>query len=64
MTTRPITPEVFLVKTGRPPTGDDMDRVNCEEAGESGHHQCGWCDKHDKPRFMCACLLWNDRKKA
>jgi len=52
-----ITAEVFEEKVGSPPHQDDLERSNCSLAGNSGHHQCGWCEKHDKPRFLCGCLV-------
>lgn len=50
----------FVKVVGRPPEDDDLQRVNCEVAGTTGHWQCGWCWTHNKPRFECACFL-NDR---
>lgn len=52
-----ITAETFEQKTGRAPDQDDLHRCNCDKAGELGHWFCGWCQEHDKPRFMCGCLL-------
>ncbi len=51
-----VTASEFEEKVGYPPQHDDLERCNCEEAGTVGHLQCGWCKKHDKPRFVCACL--------
>jgi len=42
----------FLDNTGRLPEIDDLDRANCEEAGQRGHSGCGICS-HKKPVFMC-----------
>lgn len=50
-----ITAEIFKEKVGRDPEHDDLDRCNCNKAGEAGHLQCGWCEDHDKPRFDCGC---------
>lgn len=36
------TEEEFTKMTGREPEGDDMDRLNCEQAGQAGHYQCGF----------------------
>jgi len=49
----------FKSKTGHEPVYDDLARINCKTAGKSGHWQCGWCEKHDKPRFECGveCLV-------
>lgn len=46
----------FYAATGRDPWQDDMDRVNCDKAGQIGHWMCGWCDRCDKPRFQCGHL--------
>ena len=46
----------FILRTGNIPENDDLDRAYCKDAGKPGHLQCGWCLKHDKPRFMCGCL--------
>jgi hypothetical protein len=56
MRTVEITKEVFLEKVGREPQMDDLKRANCTEVGNVGHYQCGWCNEHDKPRFVCGCL--------
>lgn len=52
----------FRRRVGTPPVQDDLDRVNCPKAGETGHWQCGWCEVHDKPRFMCGCVLMDKAK--
>lgn len=41
---------------GRPPQRDDLHRVNCDQAGELGHLQCGWCGRHQTARFACGCV--------
>lgn len=46
----------FEKRTGRPPQDDDLERVNCDEAGSPGHTQCGWCGKHDAPFCECLCV--------
>ena len=51
-----ITKEIFIEKVGREPEDDDLERCNCNQAGEVGHYSCGWCYEHDKPRFVCGCL--------
>jgi len=45
----------FIMKTGRKPIQDDLDRAFCELAGEIGHSCCGFCEKCGKPKFMCIC---------
>ena len=47
----------FKRKMGYKPQDDDLERVNCKLAGKIGHSLCGWCKIHDKPRFMCGCLV-------
>lgn len=52
-----ITPEHFLAAVGHEPQDDDLARANCEHVGSVLHSACGWCDEHDKPRFICGCLV-------
>ena len=52
-----ITADKFEEKLGYPPKNDDLDRINCPYIGELAHMSCGWCLKHDKPRFICGCLV-------
>ena len=47
-----ITEEIFTEATGFKPIKDDLERCNCEYAGESGHWQCGWNIALNKPVFM------------
>jgi hypothetical protein len=51
-----MTAEEYEERFGCKPENDDLDRVNCTNKEEVGHWQCGVCDIHDKPRFMCGCL--------
>lgn len=44
--------EEFTARFGHPPERDDLDRVNCEQAGQPGHIGCGVCE-HDKPTCEC-----------
>ena len=53
-----ITAEQFEEAVGYPPEHDDLERVNCDKAGEVGHTMCGWCEECGKPRFMCGHLLF------
>jgi hypothetical protein len=48
-----ITAEKFKERTGLDPVNDDLERCNCDKAGELGHWFCGWCKECDKPRFIC-----------
>lgn len=48
----------YLSVVGRLPVDDDLDRVNCDEAGEFGHISCGVCKKHNLPFYECDdCLI-------
>jgi hypothetical protein len=54
MTNKPIiTKKLFTYLFGRPPENDDLDRVNCSEAGKLGHRLCGICKRHRLPMFCC-----------
>lgn len=53
----------FIKLVGREPTQDDLERVNCLDAGKVGHSQCGWCHIHNSPRFECGCLRFGKRNK-
>jgi len=46
-----ITALYFKLATGRDDTEDDLERVNCPNAGEIGHHNCGWNYKYNCPAF-------------
>lgn len=48
--TAEMTEQDFLTKTGHKPTHDDLDRVNCQLAGQIGHKYCGVCE-HGLPKF-------------
>lgn len=48
-----ITAEMFKQATGADPIQDDLERCNCELAGEPGHFSCGWNDEKNRPQFMC-----------
>jgi len=49
--------EEFEKITGNPPENDDLERSNCEQAGQDGHKYCGLCDKCGHPKFNCFCNL-------
>lgn len=59
-----ITEEQFKLATGRAPEQDDLERSNCPDAGQPRHHQCGWCEEHNKPRFVCGCLIGLSAKQT
>ncbi len=47
----------FEALYGHPPEQDQLHRVNCDQAGRISHSQCGICEEHQRPRFMCGCIL-------
>lgn len=42
----------FEKVVGRTPKDDDLERANCDQAGQPGHWSCGIC-KHGCPVFEC-----------
>lgn len=52
-----ITAEWFEQATGRKPENDDLDRVNCLDAGKVGHLMCGWDMKAGKPVFETGAIV-------
>ena len=48
---RNMTEKQFEILTGYKPVQDDLERVNCEQAGEVGHEHCGWDYENGRPRF-------------
>lgn len=50
-----ITCEEITDVTGQAPTAYELARVNCALAGQPGHLNCGWCDRHHRPRWGCPC---------
>ena len=53
-----ITKEKFIELTGVEPEHDDLERTNCPLAGQVGHRSCGFCQKCQKPVFMCNCSVF------
>lgn len=47
----------FYSLTGYEPLQDDLIRVNCVNAGEIGHKNCGWCHKCNLPKYSCSCIF-------
>ena len=48
-----ITAELFKQYVGREPEEDDLERCNCEKAGQTmGHSMCGWNSKVNLPVYM------------
>lgn len=48
-----ITREDFIKMTGSEPEEDDLERVNCNKAGTSGHYDCGVCKICNLPQYQC-----------
>lgn len=48
-----MTREQFITVVHAEPVEDDLDRANCQHAGEIGHWGCGVCKEHGKPVFTC-----------
>ena len=46
-----MTAEDFFMATGREPENDDLERVNCPDAGKPAHTQCGWNWSWNAPVF-------------
>lgn len=57
-----MTAQEFQEATGHEPMDDDLERVNCPDAGRIGHVTCGWCAKHQRP--VAWCLTKKCRKQA
>jgi hypothetical protein len=51
-----ITKKKFKAATGREPVQDELERCNCNLAGQLGHWGCGWCETCNKPNFVCPCM--------
>lgn len=47
-----ITEEYFKACTGYDPKDDDLERCNCDRAGQIGHFLCGWDKKRNMPNFL------------
>lgn len=46
-----ITREMFCQALGAEPEQDDLERCNCEQAGQIGHLMCGWNYERSRPNF-------------
>jgi hypothetical protein len=57
-----VTRQQFINATGRAPLQDDMERCNCELAGEAGHMCCGWNRQKNGPVFEVGVELPHDPK--
>jgi hypothetical protein len=47
-----ITFDFYCVATQTLPENDDLERSNCQKAGESGHTSCGWNYQMNWPEFF------------
>jgi hypothetical protein len=47
-----ITAEQFEAATGYAPQDDDLERCNCDKAGEPMHIHCGWDRERNLPEFI------------
>lgn len=53
----PVVDEVrYEVLTGYAPENDDLERANCQEAGQTGHLACGLCTTCGQPAWTCVHL--------
>ncbi|ADQ52819.1 hypothetical protein CL89_gp100 [Aeromonas phage PX29] len=43
--------KLFKKFTGRKPIQDDLERVNCQQAGKMGHTHCGWNHRAHRPMY-------------
>jgi hypothetical protein len=47
----PMTEQQYVAFVGSAPTDDDLERVNCKDAGKIGHRLCGWNYCFNLPKF-------------
>lgn len=57
--TVPWTAEDWAGKIGVEIEDDELERVNCQQAGEFGHWYCGICKFCSGP--ACRCLSWHSK---
>lgn len=57
-----ITAEYFKACTGYGPIDDDLERCNCDKAGQIGHELCGWDKNRNMPNFLVGFSLIKERK--
>lgn len=46
-----VTRSQFKAATSFSPEQDDLERCNCDKAGQLGHFMCGWDEKRNLPNF-------------
>lgn len=49
--------EQFITITGFEPVNDNLERANCDKAGQAGHISCGVCTGCGRPLFICGCNI-------
>lgn len=59
-----MTSQMFTTLAGRNPEHDDLERVNCVDAGKIMHSLCGWCRTCMKPIFECRDYVYHRDRKA
>lgn len=59
---RDLTAIEYELRFGLVPQDDDLERVNCKQAGTEGHRFCGVCKTHKMPRFECSCPMFMELK--
>lgn len=52
-----ISERQFTEVAGHAPANDDLERANCDKAGQIGHWSCGWCEQCNRPRYQCGHFL-------
>lgn len=56
-----ITAEQYEAATGHPPEHDDLERSNCDKAGQVGHFACGWDHDRNLPEFIAVAHRLKER---
>ena len=55
-----ITAEQFEAATGYAPEHDDLERSNCDKAGQMFHTQCGWDHARNLPEFIASAYRFKE----
>lgn len=58
---RVITAAQYEAAVGHPPHYDELERSNCDKAGEMGHDYCGWDHTRNLPEFIAVAHRLKDR---
>jgi hypothetical protein len=59
-----ITAEQFEAATGHAPKDDDLERCNCDKAGQIAHTQCGWDHARNLPEFIAVAHRFKEQLDA